>query len=159
MSFSISFNQTPVQSLGVGNQMCMCGNVYGRHNPNHQLDIKEVSKQFCDFYYSNTIKGLAGILSLFDQNAYCNYGGKECIGMYNVMVMMASDGISSLRYDNLNGVVLPIDDNTMSIQVIGLCQGVTFWNQLTAVKEFSETFILKLVDDKILVTSYNFRLM
>jgi hypothetical protein len=156
MSFLINFSQTPTQTLG-GNQVYRNNNCGNQTKP--QLNANEIAKEFCNIYYSNTTKGLSNVLPLFDQSASCNYCGNECIGMYNVMVTMASEGISSMRYDKLNGVVLPINSNSISVQIIGLCQGVTFWGQLTPIKQFSETFVLTLAENRIIVTSYCFRLV
>jgi hypothetical protein len=139
MSFSINFSQ-------VSPSVC-------------KLDIHETAKNFCNIYYSNTVQGISNVLPLFDSNVHCNYCGKEFSGMYNVMVLMASDGIARMQYDKLSGTIIPINNESISVQIIGLCQGVTFWNVATAIKTFSETFILTLCGDKIMVTSYCFRLI
>lgn len=150
MSFIVNLNQSPIQNIGEN-----------QHNEyaNYQLDTRAIAKEFCNIYYLNAAKGLTNVLHLFDQNAFCNYCGKEYLNMYNVMVAIASDGIASLKYDNLSGTVLPIDKNKISVQIVGSCKGVTFWNQTTATKQFNETFILTLINDRIFVTSYSFRLL
>lgn len=161
MSFSISFNQNPAHTLG----NCFLNQSYSNCkicncSKSNILDLNDVAKDFCNIYYSNTVNGFSSVLDLFEPNANCNYCGKECKGMYEMMVMLGSDGISSMRYDNLNGTVIPINEEYMTIQIIGLCQGVTFWNQLTNIREFSETFVLKYNENnKITISSYNFRLV
>ena len=158
MSFSINFSPAPVQTMNVIQQ------TQQTQQPQQakQFNPHDTAKEFCGIYYSAMAsKGLASILYLFDQNVMCNYGGKEYTGMYNTMITMATDGISKLCYDKLNGVMLPlVNSSSISVQVTGLCQGVTFWNQLTAVYTFSETFILTaLSDGTIRVSGYSFKLI
>ena len=155
MSFSINFDVTPNQSLVYQNTPCACSNVQTK-----QLNPYDTAKEFCNIYYpAMSSQGMSAVLHLFDSNVMCNYGGKECIGMHNVMVMIASEGVSRILYDKLNGTVIPINDNTMSLQVTGLSQGVTFWNQATPVYTFSEIFILTVTDGKIFVSGYSFKLI
>lgn len=157
MSFSISFNQIPTETLrtNLEKTCCECN-----HDVITKLNPDEVAKKFCDLYYSNTIKGFSNILQLFEPDANCSYGGQECIGMYGIMTMLGSEGIASMRYDNLKGSVIPINKEYMTVQIIGLCQGVTFWKELTNVREFSETFVLKYNENNnITISGYNFRLI
>lgn len=158
MSFQVNFTQTPNQSL-VTNQSCGCNCTYQVPQSQKIVNAYDVAKKFCNLYYPTMSQGVSGVLNLFDQNAFCNYGGRECVGMYNVMIMMTTDGISRMNYDKLTASVIPINNNQFSLQLIGLCQGVTFWGQLTTVREFSETFVLSMIDDKIVTTSYCFRLI
>lgn len=162
MSFSINFSQAPPQSLMQSPCNCSVQQQFQNQpiqQPVCKLDAHETAKNFCNIYYSNTVQGMSNMLPLFDPNAHCNYCGKEFSGVYNVIVSMASDGIARMQYDKLSGTVMPINNESISIQIIGLCQGVTFWNVATAIRTFSETFVLTLSGDKIMVTSYCFRLV
>lgn len=130
-------------------------------NPVQQLNSYDIAKEFCTIYYTNMIsKGISGVLNLFDPNALCNYGGKEFIGVYSVMINLATDGISRMQYDKLNYSIVPIDNKSIIVQVVGSCRGVTFWNQFTTIHTFSELFVLKLNNEnRIFITSYSQRLI
>lgn len=126
-----------------------------------QLNPYDVAKEFCNMYYAGMItKGYSSVAHMFDQNVACNYCGKEIVGIYNVMINSASEGVSRMAYDKLTYTVLPVNNESISIQVTGLIQGITFWNQRTPTYYFAETFILTLKEyNKIFVTSYSTKLI
>ena len=125
-----------------------------------QLDPHATAKNFCDLYYSTIMtKGFSGVSHLFDVSAHCNYNGVEYIGLHNISIAMASEGIMKLMHDKLTYSSSVVDNNTMIVQVTGLCQGITFWNLTTPVYQFAETFVLKYVNGSIFVSNYLFKLV
>lgn len=127
-----------------------------KQNTLPQLNSYDTAREFCSLFYGGMYnKGYISVLNLFDQNALCNYAEKEYIGAYNIALKMTSEGIMKTRYDKLNCTVLPINNTQISVQVIGLIQGVTLTNQLTSTYKFTDTFILTLKDqNRIYITSY-----
>lgn len=121
----------------------------------------DVAKEFFNTYYTlMNAKGLHSILYFFDHNATCNYNGKEMIGMYDVMVLLASEFIIKMIYDKLTYTITMINQNTIMMQVIGLVSGVSFWGSITFPYSFSETFIISHIgNNKLVVTGYVFRLI
>ena len=126
---------------------------------NKRLDPNTISKDFCDFYYpAMATKGFMGVSHVFNVYSSCNYNGTEYTGIQNVAVAVSSEGIMRLAYDKLTHSCSVIDNNTMIIQVAGLCQGITFWNQVTPTYSFTETFVLKYENGPIFVNNYFFKL-
>ena len=124
-----------------------------------QLNPYEIAGTFCDLYYTTVItKGYAGVLNLFDSNCQCNYNGNEMIGMYNILYLFASEGIARMYYDKLYYTPMVIDNETLLIQVTGLCQIVTFWGTLGFTYSFVETFILKCTGGGAIVVGYIFKI-
>ena len=125
------------------------------------LNYIDVASSFCNIYYTGMMtNGLSTLLYLFDQNAQCNYNGKDFIGMYNVLASFTTDHIAKLVYDKLNYTPVVIDKNILLIQVSGTCYAVTFWKQFTTLHSFTESFILKCDNvGKIIVTSYIFKII
>jgi len=125
-----------------------------------QLDPHVTAKNFCDLYYGTIMtKGFCRVSYLFDASAHCNYNGAEYIGLHNVLIAMANEGIMKLMHDRLTYSTSVIDNNTLIVQVTGLCQGITFWNLTTSVYQFAETFALKYVNGSIFVSNYLFKLV
>lgn len=152
-SYANSCGQSNQQNLNCQN--CSCGKPTIK-----QFDPIEIAKEFCNVYYKEqSQKGCSGVLNLFDQNAFCNYNGKEYNGFYHVMIAMASEGISKTSYDKLYCTVLPVNNNQISLQTSGYIQGYTFWNQYTLQYAFTETFILTVQNNGIFVTSYSIKLI
>ncbi len=177
MNFAISLENLQNQlnqlnKLSQQNHGCMCCNnntccLNNSSNLNLQLTKQDktinacdAAKEFCNLYYHGmSTKGCSGVLYLFSQDALCNYNGKECIGYYNVMTTMATEGIARAFYDKLHCVVLPINNDQINLQITGFIQGVTFWGQYTSQYLFTETFILTLKNNNIMVTSYSTKLI
>jgi len=125
-----------------------------------QLDPNITAKNFCDLYYSTIMaKGFIGVMYLFDFSSRCNYNGVDYNGFYNIPVAMAQEGVMKLTHDKLISTSSVIDNETLFIQVFGSCQGITFWNFVTPIHQFVETFILKYLNGAILVANYTFRLV
>lgn len=159
MSFPINLNSTGVNQQNQQNQYCQ-NNCNCILKQTKQFDPREAAKEFCNLYYQGmSTKGCSAVLHLFDQNACCNYGGKEYTGFYNVMTAMATEGISKTLYDKLTCTVLPINSEQISLQITGNIQGLTFWNHYTALYTFTEIFILTLKNGNIFVTSYSNKLL
>jgi len=127
---------------------------------NKYVNYKEIASEFCNLYYTTIIlKGISGVLYLFDQNALCNYNGIEINGMYNVMTHLASENIHRFIYTGLNYTPTLINKDSLMIQVSGNCQAISFSNQISNIYKFTETFILKFNDKRILIVNYLFRLI
>jgi hypothetical protein len=124
------------------------------------VNYKDVANEFCNLYYTTIIiKGISGVLHLFDQNAICHYNGIESTGMYSVMTQLATENIHRFIYSGLNYTPTLINTDILMIQVSGNCQALTFSNQITNIYKFTETFILKFNEKHIIVVNYLFRLI
>jgi hypothetical protein len=124
--------------------------------PNNILDYKTVANDFCNLYYTTMLtRGISGTLSLFSQDALCIFNSNEFIGMYNLMSFFSTRGINKIVYSNLNFIPVLIDTTKLMIQVTGSCQFITFWNQLTNIEPFTETFILELnLNNSLVINKY-----
>jgi hypothetical protein len=132
---------------------------FNRYQPDY-IDPYITSKNFCDLYYgAMALKVFSGVSYMFNTYAQCNYNGTEYIGLHNVAMAISSEGIMRLTYNNLMYSCSVIDNNTMIIQVTGLCQGITFWGSTTPVYSFTETFVLRYDNVSILVNNYLFRIL
>jgi len=125
------------------------------------INPADISRDFCNFYYTGmSVRGLSGLLDLFEQGIPCNFNGSEYTGMHNMVVRYAEEGISKLIYDKLTCIYQILTHDTLLVQVNGLAQGITFSNSLIDTKHFSETFVIKhFSDDKFRVVNYIFRLI
>jgi len=104
----------------------------------------EISREFCNLYYTFVVtKGLTSVLHMFDPNVSCNLNGIEFNGMHNVLVKFAEAGIARLNYDRITCVYQTLTNDTLLIQVTGICQGITHYNTFTEWRAFSETFVMK----------------
>jgi hypothetical protein len=125
------------------------------------IDANEVAKQFCDIYYTGmSLHGLSQLLYLFDQNANCMHNGHKYNNIYNVLSSLSASHIEKIHYEKLIYSSSIIDKHLLLINVSGLCNGITFWKQFTTVHAFSESFVLKIDENKrIFVHNYIFNLV
>ena len=120
-----------------------------------KVDYIVVSNDFCNLYYTTMLtRGISGTLSLFKPTAICINNEVTYVGMYDLMSVLSTQGISKFLYNNLHFTPILLDSNNIMIQVTGQIQFMTFWNQLSQIKSFSETFILSFEQTKLLITKY-----
>lgn len=118
-----------------------------------------IGKQFCDEYYGTiTSKGLSSVAYFFDSNAVFNYNANEMTGVPAWLTFLQSkNNINKMVYDKLTYVTSVIDENILMIQVSGIYTPTDYFGNRGDVSSFVETFILKNVNGRLLVTNYVFK--
>jgi len=123
------------------------------------VNPSDISREFCNLYYSFIItRGLSSVLQMFAPNVNCNLNGIEFVGMHNAIVKFAETGIARLNYDRISCIYQLLTNDTLLMQVTGLCQGITYHNCFTEWKHFSETFVMKCYPgNKGIIVNYIFK--
>lgn len=128
------------------------------NSDNIDSDFRKYAQEFINIYYSGMVStGLSKLLYLFSPDVKCTFNNEEIIGEYNLLVKMLENNISRVSYVKLTGSSQPVSTNKVLLNVTGIWQGITFQNQYTESKGFSETFILEKASDKIYVINHMFR--
>jgi len=127
-------------------------------NEVNSYDFKRISQEFCDTYYKGmSLTGLSKLLYLFHSQCKCTFITDEVIGEHNILIKLAENNVSRVLYDKLTGNVHPVDNNKIMINITGVWQAMTFQNQYTELKGFSETFVLEIQNQTAYVINHMFR--
>lgn len=104
----------------------------------------DIAHDFCNLYYPLvSTRGMSSVINMFDPNVSCNLNGTEFTGIHNVVVKLAESGISRLMYDRISCIYQCLSNDTLLLQITGLCQGISHYNTFTQWMPFSETFVIK----------------
>jgi hypothetical protein len=123
-------------------------------------DHTALAKEFVSVYYQGmTNVGLSKLLHMFHPEAKCTLMNEEFIGEYNILIKFAEAGISKILYDRLSCISQLLNNDSILLNVSGLCSAVTFWNTRTETRYFSETFIITRHHSGYVVTNHIFKLL
>lgn len=134
-------------------------------NSKNHIDIRDIVMDFCNWYYSSIAsKGVASVSHIFSPHASCIYDNVEYSSHHELMVILLSEGVNRIEYDDVSLSYSLIDNNTLLIQSYGVCSGISYDDKTIGTHKFTETFILKHHHDKkepnkFFVSNYIFKLL
>lgn len=136
------------------NHTCNCN--FLKYNQNQQniiqtsMDPGSVANQFFNEYYRNvSYCGWNAVTHLFDVNNIVICKDKILGNSYIMLDIFSKMHIKRANYDNLNMKWIVLDNNTMVLNIFGQIQFVLFNEHYNDIIPFTESFILKIIDNNI----------
>lgn len=124
-----------------------------------KLNPNFVANEFCNLYYTLVMTyGVLSVMYLFENTCDCIYDNLAYNNYYDVIKKMLCEGISKMLYYNTKCSTMILSNDRLLIQVTGNVQCVTYSNITSCIKPFTETFILRVNDTRIMINKYIFTL-
>jgi hypothetical protein len=109
---------------------------------------KQIGEEFCKVYYENMMKnGLNGVSHLYCPNICITFLDDECSQLIALNQKFQNLGIARFNYSHISGIVQPIGNDNIVINVTGHCASVGINGMCSEWTRFSETFILARYND------------